>query len=303
MTVIDMLQRARQQGRERGDMIEQPDRMVRVREVPLVQIQVNPQQQRRYFDPAALEQLAVSIREKGVLQPILLRPVGDRYEIVFGERRWRAAQLAGLTTIPAQVREMDDREAAVHGAIENLQRRDVSRWEDVNFKLLLLQLEFGLEREEMMTLLRSNYYKPDVEVTLRLVTLFDLLGGETWESFTSNGLPVMNLSPLLVEVLKRGEVEHSKVVLIARVPEADQLPLLERVKKGMTMEQLREEVARLKLKDQAPDESRERLSFVRRHLTLTRMRKLPEEQREQVNQLLKALEGILEAESGREKTP
>ncbi|MEO7751345.1 MAG: ParB/RepB/Spo0J family partition protein, partial [Sphingomicrobium sp.] len=78
-----------------------------VREIELGRIRPNPSQPRVQFDEAALEELADSIRQRGVLQPILLRPAGDDYEIVAGERRWRAAQRAKLHAIPAMVREID----------------------------------------------------------------------------------------------------------------------------------------------------------------------------------------------------
>ena len=78
-----------------------------VREIDVAQIRANPNQPRQYFDEAALNELAQSIADKGVLQPILLRPVGVGYEIIAGERRWRAAQKAQLHRIPALVRESD----------------------------------------------------------------------------------------------------------------------------------------------------------------------------------------------------
>jgi ParB family chromosome partitioning protein len=98
-----------------------------VRLVPLDRIEPNPDQPRMEFDEAALDELAASIREHGVLQPILVRPIGPaRYQLIAGERRWRGSRLAGLETIPALIEEIDDDTALEIAIIENLQREDLS---------------------------------------------------------------------------------------------------------------------------------------------------------------------------------
>ena len=102
-------------------------RSVGVRIIPVDNIESNPQQPRMIFDEDALHELAASIREHGVLQPILVRPLGaNRYQLVAGERRWRASREAGLETIPALVEEIDDDTALEISIIENLQREDLS---------------------------------------------------------------------------------------------------------------------------------------------------------------------------------
>lgn len=93
--------------------------------LPLDLIDHNPYQARQAFEATALEELAASIREHGVLEPILVRPAGGRYEIVAGERRYRAALMAEQETIPARIMDMDDKQAAVVTALENLQREDL----------------------------------------------------------------------------------------------------------------------------------------------------------------------------------
>jgi ParB family chromosome partitioning protein len=102
-------------------------RSVGVRVVPVDRIDPNPQQPRLAFNEETLLELAASIKEHGVLQPILVRPLdGHRYELIAGERRWRASKLAGLTTIPALIEEIDDDTALEIAIIENLQREDIS---------------------------------------------------------------------------------------------------------------------------------------------------------------------------------
>ena len=106
---------------------DSPTRSVGVRIVPVDHIDPNPKQPRVLFEESALEELAASVREHGVLQPILVRPIGpNRYQIVAGERRWRASRLAGLHAIPALIEEIDDDTALEISIIENLQREDLT---------------------------------------------------------------------------------------------------------------------------------------------------------------------------------
>lgn len=106
---------------------DSPTRSVGVRIVPIDHIQPNPEQPRLAFNQETLEELASSIREHGVLQPILVRPVGaNRYQLVAGERRWRASRLAKLDSIPALIEDIDDDTALEISIIENLQREDIS---------------------------------------------------------------------------------------------------------------------------------------------------------------------------------
>ena len=108
-------------------------RTVGVRTIPVDRIESNPQQPRMIFDVDALHELSASIREHGVLQPILVRPLGNnRYQLVAGERRWRASKEAGLATIPALVEELDDDTALEISIIENLQREDLSPLEEAS---------------------------------------------------------------------------------------------------------------------------------------------------------------------------
>jgi len=113
---------------------------------PVNRLVPNPRQPRRNLGQAELEQLAESIRKSGILQPILVRKVGDTVEIVAGERRWRAAQLAGLSEVPVLVRAISDEESALFALVENLQREDLNPLEKAAaFKQLSEQLKVGQE--------------------------------------------------------------------------------------------------------------------------------------------------------------
>jgi ParB family transcriptional regulator, chromosome partitioning protein len=111
-------------------LIESRATQAQIREVPVSKILPNPAQPRLSYDEESLTELADSIREHGVLQPILVRPAGTKYELIAGERRWRASGMAGRETIPAIVAEFDEQTALEVSIIENLQREDVSPLEE-----------------------------------------------------------------------------------------------------------------------------------------------------------------------------
>ncbi len=108
------------------DLREGVNRLAEAREIALEQVHPNPHQPRQTFDEAALEELAASIREQGILQPLTVCPDDDGYRIVAGERRWRAAKLAGLTRVPALVRRLTEGEQRIVALMENLQREDLN---------------------------------------------------------------------------------------------------------------------------------------------------------------------------------
>jgi len=117
-------------------------------EVPIDKIGRNPNQPRRFFDEEKHEELVASIRKVGVLQPILIRPKGDRYEIVAGERRWRAAKEAGLKTVPCIIRKLNDREALEISLTENLQRQDINPIEEAEAYRILIE-RYGYTQTEL----------------------------------------------------------------------------------------------------------------------------------------------------------
>ncbi|HEX7022930.1 MAG TPA: ParB/RepB/Spo0J family partition protein [Trueperaceae bacterium] len=138
-----------------------------VQQVPVASLVVSEQQPRKRLDPEAVAELAASIAEKGVLQPLLVRPRGEGYEIVAGERRYRAASQAGLSTVPAMVRELSDRETLEIAIVENLQREDLTPVEEARAFGRLL--EFGLSQEEVARAVGRS--RSAVANTLRLLNL------------------------------------------------------------------------------------------------------------------------------------
>ncbi len=123
-------------------------RQVEIQHVSLDKIVRNPAQPRTQFDPTTIRELATSIRERGVLQPVLLRPSGGAFQIVAGERRFLAAREAGLETIPAIVRQFTDREALLIALIENVQRENLNPMDEAR-AYYRLAMEYGLPHEEI----------------------------------------------------------------------------------------------------------------------------------------------------------
>lgn len=120
-----------------------------LKKLPIERLKPGKYQPRRDIHPEALEELAASIRQQGIMQPVVVRPLGaGLYEIIAGERRWRAAQLAGLETIPALVREAEDRDVVALALIENLQREDLNPLEEA-LALQRLQKEFELTQQQV----------------------------------------------------------------------------------------------------------------------------------------------------------
>lgn len=149
----------------------------RLERLPLGQLSRGKYQPRRDIQPEALEELADSIRAQGVMQPIVVRPIGEaRYEIIAGERRWRAAQLAELDTIPAVIREVTDEVALALALIENIQREDLNPVEEaMALKRLLEEFELtqqqvadavGRSRAQVANLLRLLTLDPEVQTLL-----------------------------------------------------------------------------------------------------------------------------------------
>jgi ParB family transcriptional regulator, chromosome partitioning protein len=177
----------------------------RLRELPTESLVPNPQQPRRHFDQQALEELAASIRASGVLQPLVVRPRGTQYEILVGERRWRAAQQAGLARVPAIVREASDAEALELGLVENLLREDLNPLEAADAYQRLLT-EFGWTQEELARRLGKD------------------------RSSVANALRLLRLPPLIQEDLRTGRLTmgHARALLGLPSPAA-QLRLRQRI--------------------------------------------------------------------------
>ncbi len=152
-----------------GDFSELPPEESAYKLLPLHRVEPNPGQPRQDFDEEELNALADSIRVHGILQPLTVRETGDGYyQIIAGERRWRAARLAQLSEVPAIVVEADDKKAMELALIENLQRQDLNSVEEALGYQTLIE-EYGLTQEEAAS--RVGKSRPAVANSLRLLSL------------------------------------------------------------------------------------------------------------------------------------
>ena len=182
-----------------------PDDHGTLRQLPVELLQRGQYQPRRDMDPAALQELADSIRAQGVLQPLVVRPLDDdSYEIVAGERRWRAAQLAGLAQVPALVRDIPDEVAIAVALIENIQREDLNPMEEATTLRRLVE-EFGMTHQAVSEAVGRS------------------------RASVSNLLRLLELSPEVRERVQNGELEMGHARALAALPMAEQNAIAARV--------------------------------------------------------------------------
>lgn len=148
------------------------DRNEQIREINISMIKSNPFQPRKYFDPVQLDELAKSIKEHGLIQPIIVRPVNNYFELVAGERRLKALQIIGMEQIPAIIRHLSDREIAEIALIENLQREDLNYFEEAEGYRKLTH-EFALTQEEIAKKVGKS--QSTIANKLRLLKLPDIV--------------------------------------------------------------------------------------------------------------------------------
>jgi len=198
--------------------------------ISLTSIQLPAQQPRRYFDVQKLQQLAESIRVHGILEPLLVRPVPDnRYELVAGERRYRAAKEIGLQEVPVVIRELSDLQAVELALIENLQREDLNPVEETEGILALLSAKLDIPTNEVSQLLhrlakRTSDNVVGSEAASEVIeAVFQMVGKMSWESFASHRLPLLNLPQPVLEALRAGKIEYTKARALARVKDPDVL--------------------------------------------------------------------------------
>lgn len=195
--------------------------------IAIALIKLPPSQPRRYFDPNKLEKLSASIQELGILEPLLVRPLPkNNYELVAGERRFKAAQMAGLTEVPVIVREMDDAVTHKVRLVENLQREDLNPLEETEGILELLAMQLDTSYTEAIKLLQKMENEQSGKIThnvmgnslhLIIEELFASVGRMKWDSFVKNRLPLLTLPDAVLSVLRQGKLEYTKARAIAKV--------------------------------------------------------------------------------------
>ena len=226
--------------------------------VKLDAITLPEKQARRYFDPQKLEQLTESVKAHGILENLLVRPVQGReglYELVAGERRYRAAKAAGLEEVPVTIRELTDEQALEISLVENLQREDLNPVEETEAILLLLASRVKIPQTEVVSWLyrmKNDVARMKDNVILQpeaeaIQQVFAELGSLGWESFATNRLPLLKLPEEIFEALRQGKIEYTKASALAKVKDSHQRKTLleEAIGENLSLSQIRERLKSL----------------------------------------------------------
>ncbi|MCU0541360.1 MAG: ParB/RepB/Spo0J family partition protein [Oscillatoriaceae cyanobacterium Prado104] len=268
-------------------------------------------QSRHYFDPEKLEQLVRSIAQHGILEPLLVRPLNaNEYELVAGERRFRAALKLGLPQVPVIIRHMNDEEAIQLNLIENLQREDLNPIEETEGVLQLLAFRLQMSPEAIPTLLYQMKNTADKEAETKnniipnsrfdreqeIQSIFQDLGLMSWLSFTCNRLPLLNLPREILDAIRTGKIAYTKALAIARIKDETQRQnLLDRaIAENLSLSQIRSRIKAIK--PQAEPQSPEVL-LTNLHRRLLKTKLWEDSQRwTQAQALLAQLEALLDRE-------
>jgi ParB family chromosome partitioning protein len=273
--------------------------------IALDDIQLRQDQPRRYFDPRAIDQLSRSIQEKGVLQPVLVRKRGNKYELVAGERRYRAAKQAGLEAIPALVADIADEDIAEIALMENLNREDLNPVEETDAILGLLSARLKQPIQDVIVLLRRLYDRGrgrsgntgvSKEQERIIQAVFEATGRLTVSSFCTHRLPILTLPQDLLYAVRSGRLEYTKAKLLARVPQDDDRSALtvRAIEEGISREGLQKELANLQRQRGARSPHRGvELKAIKDKLTPQRLGKLPTRTRKKIDTLLQKINELL----------
>lgn len=294
-----------------GDLGQESPAATDAGTVPIDQIVFHERQPRQYMDPVALAALTASIRERGVLEPVLLRRVEQGYELVAGERRTRAARDAGLTRVPAIVLDLDDREALEISIMENLQREDLNAVEETEAVLQLLELSLELDRGGALALLNEHVQEQRgrapqarfaAEQKRTAADLFERLGRFNPASFLANRVPILGFPSDLLEAVRQGRLDFTKAQALARVDDPDDRRrlLAEAVSEGLSLSQIRRRITEVRAdrreERRLDDEVLDRIHVARRLLHRRSLVGLPEERLRRVGEVLDELLALLETE-------
>ena len=234
-------------------------------------------QPRRYFDTKAIAELTESIKQHGILQPLLVRTLpDDKYELVAGERRYRAAIAAGLDEVPVVIRSLSDEDALALALIENLQRENLNPVEETEGILQLLALRLGTSKDEVGSLL-YRMLNDSVRLTNNVISqpeaelvkeVFTNLGLMSWESFISNRLPLLKLPKDILEALRSGRIAYTKAKAISKIKdETERLTLLEEaIAQSLSLSQIRERLKQVRSVPEGEKTLKSRMDMTYRRL-------------------------------------
>jgi ParB family transcriptional regulator, chromosome partitioning protein len=233
-------------------------------QVLIGEIKLPKQQPRHYFDPQKQESLMASIRQYGILEPLLVRPMGSGYELVAGERRYRAAHALEMKEVPVVIREMNDQESQYIALVENLQREDLNPIEETEAILDLLSLELKSPQRDVIALLHQLKKQDGNNVIPKIEEVFASLGNMGWLSFVQNRLPILNLPAEVLEALRQGKIAYTKARVIGQVKDegAREEILFDAIESNLSLVEIRERIAKGKKEHKTESDLDTRLSEV-----------------------------------------
>lgn len=227
------------------------------KQIPISEIQLPDSQPRRYFDEEKLQSLTKSIKEHGILEPLLVRPNDGKYELIAGERRLRASKQAELTEVPVIILDLDDTQTAQIRLIENLQREDLNPLDETEGILQLLSIELKQEVSEVISFLHRMQNEAKGKLTQNVLgkeekqpveEVFNSLGTIGWQSFVTSRLPLLKLPQDVLIVLREGGIEYTKAIVIAKLKDKEQREklLTEVLEQNLSLKEIKERIEALK---------------------------------------------------------
>jgi len=271
----------------------------------ITQITLSPHQPRRYFDSDKMQELITSISQHGVLEPILVRPIGtNRYELVAGERRLKACQALGQSKIPAIVKDLTDQESSLISLVENLQRENLNPVEETEAILQILSLKLNLSPEQVTTTLYRLRHELRGEIVESIpesdrqiiISTFTSLGLIKWETFISHRLPLLNLPQPILEALRTGQIEYTKATAIATVKDmANQQALLRAaITETLSLQAIKERIKNLKATTIKPKPVSLKTRFADSYQKLKKSPIWEDQQKQQqIEELLRQIESLI----------
>ena len=289
-----------------GEVKELHEDGVERRSIPLSEIIFNLNQPRRYLDESALAALTDSIREHGVLEPILVRQAGEKFELIAGERRTRAAQAAGLDAIHAVVLNLDENQALEIAIIENLQREDLNPVEETDAVLRLLSVRLEKPIATVLELIRQVYdesrgrggnnviSKADRD---RVVKIFLSLGRFTPASFFTNRVPLLDMPADLIKAVREGKLHYTKARKLARIQDSTiRTVMLQRtLLEGLSVTDLDQAIKESSKQQTRDDDASRMVRSLKSRLSASRIERLNAQDRRRITILMEELNTLLAA--------
>ncbi len=277
--------------------------------LPLSSIVTSNSQPRRYFDSEKLEQLTASIKKHGILEPLLVRPLANsrnQYELVAGERRFRAAQSLDLEAVPVIIRDLTDEEALALSLVENLAREDLNPIEETEGVIALLGIELNLDHSEVISLLYRLDNQKKGKTTHNVIgsdsveqveSIFEGLG-YSWSSFIANRLPLLKLPQDILNVLRQGQLAYTKAIVLSRVKDGRKRQELvtEAINQNLSLNEIKKRIKAISITSSEKTTPASKIDRTVQQLKSSQLWKSNPEKWKRIESLLDEMESLISEE-------